>query len=191
MDYSAEFVDEDKDKLYIGIVMKRYQQLLLGGAMMAITTMASVQAEGEANTGVKSSDSIKAEARAQAQKITIKQIKIMETTGEKFILIDIRTEDEYDAAHIEGSVWIPRGQLEFKIQKLTEDPKAKLVVACRTGSRSALAMLTLKELGYQNVFSLQGGFVAWVEADYSVFNRHGELKVVDYGKEEKVTVEAP
>ncbi len=169
----------------------KMRNYLLGWAACFVAVTSGIQAEGEISGGVKSSDSIKAEARAQAQKITVKQIKIMETTGEKFILIDIRTEDEYDAAHIEGSVWIPRGQLEFKIQKLTENPKAKLVLACRTGSRSALAMLSLKEIGYQNAFSLEGGFVAWVEAGYSVFNRHGELKVVDYGKEEKVTVEAP
>jgi rhodanese-related sulfurtransferase len=86
------------------------------------------------------------------------------------IIIDVREPSEYSAGYIPGAVSIPRGLLEFKIGKEEVWDEAgmyipaktdSLVLYCRTGGRSALAVRTLLELGYQNVISLQGGWEEW------------------------------
>ena len=82
------------------------------------------------------------------------------------VLIDVREADEYNAGHIPGAVFIPRGMLEFKLSSTPElSPRdLKIAVYCKTGGRSALAALTLHEMGYINVKSIAGGFDAWVNA---------------------------
>jgi len=80
------------------------------------------------------------------------------------VLIDVREADEYGAGHIPGAVLIPRGMLEFKLSSTPEfNPRdLKIALYCKTGGRSALAALTLQEMGYINVKSIAGGFDAWV-----------------------------
>jgi len=80
------------------------------------------------------------------------------------VLIDVREADEYSAGHIPGAVLIPRGMLEFKLSSTPElNPRdLKIALYCKTGGRSALAALTLQEMGYLNVKSIAGGFDAWV-----------------------------
>ena len=102
----------------------------------------------------------------------------------QFILIDVRTEKEYLAGHIKNAIWLPRGFLEFKIQKLISDPETEIIVYCKRGSRSALSVHTLTEMGYRNVLNLEGGFEEWVGKGNSIFNLHGELEVINFEKEE-------
>ena len=100
------------------------------------------------------------------------------------VLLDIRTETEYDAGHIQGAQWFPRGKLEYYIQELIKDPNSRIVLYCRTGGRSALATLTLKDMGYTNVVDLDGGFKEWVAEGNTFYNLHGEHQVVSYQKKE-------
>jgi len=134
---------------------------------------------------LKSKDLLVSEAKAKAAHIPIDALKQKIEAGEKFILIDVRTEKEYLAGHIKGAVWISRGTLEFDIQDVTSDPKADIVLYCRSGARGSLSMLALKDLGYENVKDLDGGFKNWVSSGNSVYNMHGEAMVVNYGKKEK------
>jgi rhodanese-related sulfurtransferase len=64
---------------------------------------------------------------------------------------------------IPGAVHISRGNLETKVEAVIPRD-ANLVIYCASGNRSALAAVTLKEMGYQNVASMSGGFRGWVEA---------------------------
>ena len=79
------------------------------------------------------------------------------------VLIDVREADEYNAGHIPGAIFIPRGMLEFKLSSSPElnSRDLKIAVYCKTGGRSALAALVLQEMGYVNVKSISGGFDAW------------------------------
>tara|TARA_R110002050_G_C8583014_1_gene483833 strand:- start:32 stop:403 length:372 start_codon:yes stop_codon:yes gene_type:complete len=78
-------------------------------------------------------------------------------------LLDVREKVENDAGHIEGSEHISRGVLEMRIENnpaFTDRDKA-ILVYCKSGGRSALAAATLQEMGFSNVYSLEGGFDAW------------------------------
>lgn len=82
------------------------------------------------------------------------------------LLIDVREADEYSAAHIPGAINIPRGLLEFKLSNDVQlaERTLKLVLYCKNSGRSALAADALREMGYRNVLSLDGGIEAWQAA---------------------------
>ena len=76
-------------------------------------------------------------------------------------IIDVREADEYEQGAIKGSVHIPRGFLESRIEATVPDRTAPVILSCQSGARSAFAAKALQELGYENVTSLAGGFSAW------------------------------
>ena len=133
---------------------------------------------------VKSKKEIKTEAIAKAPHISTQQLSGYLSANEDFVLLDVRTEEEYRAGHIQGAQWFPRGKLEYYIQERIKNPDSKIVLYCRTGGRSALATLTLKDMGYSNVVDLDGGFKEWVSDGNTFYNLHGENRVVSYQKME-------
>ena len=133
---------------------------------------------------LKSKQEIKNEAIAKAPHISTQQLSGYLSAEEKFFLLDVRTEEEFQAGHIQGAQWFPRGKLEYYIQERIKDPDSKIVLYCRTGGRSALATLTLKDMGYRNVVDLKGGFKGWVTEGNTFYNMHGENRVVSYQKME-------
>ena len=102
--------------------------------------------------------------------------------GQNFLLLDIRCPDEFAAAHIQGSVNVPRGILEIAVDYgyeetvpgLAEARGRRVVVICRSGNRSILAAHTLKLMGYNNVVSLQTGLRGWNDYDLTLYNSAGE-----------------
>lgn len=100
-----------------------------------------------------------------------------ELSSDKIVLIDVGTQLEYEAGHIDSTIWIPRGSLEFLIQQLVDSADTPIVLYCRRGSRSALALKALTTLGYKNLKSLSGGLLAWAEAGHPLVNQLGKLKV--------------
>ena len=133
---------------------------------------------------IRSKQEISSEAKSKAPHITSQQLSEYLSNDEEFILLDIRTEDEYQAGHIQGAQWFPRGKLEYYVQDLIKDPESRVVLYCRTGGRSALATLTMHDMGYINVVDLNGGFKEWVAEGNTFYNLHGENRVVTYQKKE-------
>src|SRR5229473_7861607 len=84
------------------------------------------------------------------------------------VVIDVRDPDEYRDGHIEAASNISRGFLEFRIGGTVSDPKTPVVLYCQTGLRSVLAAKQLKELGYENVINLQGGYQKWAQSGLPV-----------------------
>jgi rhodanese-related sulfurtransferase len=81
----------------------------------------------------------------------------------KPVYLDVREPNEWNLGRIPGAVFIPRGTLETSVeQRIPRD--ATVVVYCASGNRSALAADTMREMGYEHVSSLRGGFRAWVDA---------------------------
>lgn len=76
-------------------------------------------------------------------------------------VLDIREADEFEQGAIAGAILTPRGLLESMVGIHVGDPDTELVLYCAAGARSALAALTLQQMGYSNVSSLEGGFNRW------------------------------
>jgi molybdopterin/thiamine biosynthesis adenylyltransferase/rhodanese-related sulfurtransferase len=85
-------------------------------------------------------------------------------TAQRPALIDVREPDEHAQGMIPGTVHIPRGFLEIRIERNVPDRQAPIVLYCASGTRSVLAARSLAELGYVHVSSLAGGFTGWKRA---------------------------
>ncbi|MCK4929062.1 MAG: rhodanese-like domain-containing protein [Methanosarcinales archaeon] len=97
--------------------------------------------------------------------VSVDDAKVMVDSGEYFLL-DVRTQEEYDAGHIAGSVLIPHTELEDRLDEVPSD--MPILVYCRTARRSAIAADVLVENGYTNVSNMAGGIVQWQDAGYPV-----------------------
>jgi len=84
--------------------------------------------------------------------------------GKHPALIDVREPDEHAQGMIPGTLHIPRGFLELRIERNVPDRGTPVVLYCASGTRSVLAVRSLTELGYTNVTSLAGGFTGWKRA---------------------------
>lgn len=110
------------------------------------------------------------EAKQKIENLSPGQVKEELNTG-KVTLIDIRESEELEqSGKIPGSVHAPRGMLEFyadsslPYHKPEFEKDNRIILHCASGGRSALAVATLKEMGYKNVAHLDGGLKAWKEA---------------------------
>ncbi|MCW8872457.1 rhodanese-like domain-containing protein [Pseudomonadota bacterium] len=153
---------------------------IYGSFLIVLVAFASMNVHG----ALKTKQEISSEAKSKAPHISSQQLAGYLSRENDFVLLDIRTEAEFAAGHIQGAQWFPRGKLEYYIQELIQDPNSRIVLYCRTGGRSALATLTLKDMGYSSVVDLEGGFKEWVAEGNSFYNLHGEHKVVSYQKKE-------
>jgi len=70
---------------------------------------------------------------------------------DKPLLIDVRTDPEWNEGHLEGAVLIPYDKIGEGIAKIAPDKKTKINLYCRTGRRSGIALETLKKLGYEDI----------------------------------------
>ncbi|MGI8476338.1 MAG: molybdopterin-synthase adenylyltransferase MoeB [Thermomicrobiales bacterium] len=84
--------------------------------------------------------------------------------GREAVAVDLREQDEVDQGALPGSIHIPRGFLEMRIEEAVRDKERHVVVYCAGGTRSAFAAKALQELGYTDVVSLAEGFGAWKSA---------------------------
>lgn len=85
--------------------------------------------------------------------------EIMDTT-EGYIILDVRTQEEYDESHIPNAILIPDTEIAEKAEEILTDKDQMLLVYCRSGRRSKLAAETLVELGYTNIREF-GGIIDW------------------------------
>ena len=115
-----------------------------------------------------------ADARARIEQLTPAQVAA-ELASERVVLVDLREEEEREAhGVIRGAIHIPRGMLEFCADGATPihvaelEPGRRAVLYCALGNRSALAVLTLTEMGFTDVAHLDGGFAAWRQAGGAV-----------------------
>ncbi|MCA1839035.1 MAG: ThiF family adenylyltransferase [Actinobacteria bacterium] len=103
------------------------------------------------------------EARARITALQPEEV-FKETIGpQPPMLVDVREGDEWRAGHVPGAIHIPRGYLELRVDEALPDKNAPILVYCAGGLRSALASVTLEELGYTNVRHMAGGINVWRE----------------------------
>jgi molybdopterin/thiamine biosynthesis adenylyltransferase/rhodanese-related sulfurtransferase len=106
------------------------------------------------------------EARQAIPEVTIDEVKNRVERGEKWALLDVREREEYREGHLDGALSLPRGFLEMRVEEAVPDKSAPVIAYCAGGVRSLIAARTLKEMGYENVVSMSGGYTAWKNAGY-------------------------
>ena len=127
---------------------------------------------------IKSSQQLVAEAKARIQETTVQQLH-NQLQDHHTILIDVLEPDEFSQGHVDRAVNFPRGMLEMKIHQhpavvahcdaaaaLQAIAAQPVYLMCRSGARSALAALSLQQMGFTQVYSVAGGFQAWLDAGY-------------------------
>ena len=92
--------------------------------------------------------------------ITAQQAKEMMDTQSNYIILDTRTQEEYDEGHIPGAILIPYDEILQKAESVLTDKNQLILVYCRSGRRSKLASEDLVKLGYQNIREF-GGIRDW------------------------------
>lgn len=100
------------------------------------------------------------DAKTRVHEIDIDEYKRMRAAGAAGQLIDVRDDNEFEAAHAQGAVHLSKGIIERDIEKTFPEKNTKLVLYCGGGFRSALAADNLQKMGYTDVISLDGGWRA-------------------------------
>src|SRR5271170_3380899 len=113
----------------------------------------------------KTSKNILDEARASIKSIDAGEArKMLDQPGT--VLVDVRESDEWRQGHIPQAIAIPRGFLELRVEEKIPDHKTPVILQCASGTRSLLAARTLHELGYENLYNLNGGFNTWKDRGF-------------------------
>ncbi len=139
--------------------------ILLSGLLFLLTNCTGIYEDGE---------ELAKDTKTRIKQISVNDLKAkIEKQEEEFFLIDVRQKSEFRKGYIEGSFFIPRGELELKIgstdfweEEFTDPPAdtTQIIIYCAKGDRGALCVESLIQIGYKNVKNLKGG--------YSAFNPH-------------------
>lgn len=94
------------------------------------------------------------------KEINIEKLHDMRLNGEEHQLIDVREHNEFEQANIGGEL-IPMATVPDNLSKIRKD--VPVIIHCRSGARSANITSYLEKAGYDNVYNLQGGILAWLD----------------------------
>ena len=138
--------------------MKKLLPLLLAAVLLLA---GCTSAAGSAGTGRSTAASASGSSNAATyQKITPEEAQQMLQDQPDAILLDVRTQEEYDTQHIEGATLLTDSDIASRAADVLPDKDAVILVYCRSGRRSAASSQQLAELGYTNVYDF-GGIIDW------------------------------
>lgn len=106
------------------------------------------------------------EVRKRVNECTVADAKTRLDRGEPLYFIDVREDHEFAKDHARGARHLGKGVLERDIETVVPDKRASIILYCGGGYRSALAADALRQMGYTNVVSMDGGIKAWRDAGY-------------------------
>ena len=92
--------------------------------------------------------------------ITAEDAKKIMDSGEDFVILDVREQDEFDQGHIPGAILIPYTKIANKAEEMLPDKDKQILVYCRSGRRSKIAAESLAKIGYTNIKEF-GGIIDW------------------------------
>ena len=113
------------------------------------------------------------DAKSRIREVNVDETRARLASGSGVRLIDVREDNEWEAAHAAGAEHLGKGIIERDIEATAPDKSTELILYCGGGYRSALAADVLQQMGYTNVYSMAGGWKAWkdsgapIEADRS------------------------
>ena len=87
------------------------------------------------------------------------------------VLVDVRTEDEYNSGYIENSLNIDYFSNDFSLNADKLDKSTPIILYCRSGKRSSMSANKISKLGFKEIYNLEGGILEWIEeGNVIVFN---------------------
>src|SRR5436190_17704676 len=107
------------------------------------------------------------EARRLVPEVSVQDVRGRLDKSDRATLLDVREKEEYREGHLDGAISLPRGFLEMRVEEAVSDKATPIIAYCAGGTRSLLAAKQLKDMGYQNVISMNGGYGAWKGAGYA------------------------
>jgi rhodanese-related sulfurtransferase len=100
--------------------------------------------------------------------ITVQTLKQYYDTNPNTCILDVRELDEWQSGHIKGALHIPKDQVAAIVEEKIPDHNTAVYIHCKGGVRSLTAAQVMRDKGYTNVFSVEGGIMAWENAGYAV-----------------------
>ena len=110
----------------------------------------------------KSASELIAEAKSRIREVRVADVKQMRARKDPVTIVDVREPMEWNLGRIPGAIHVPIGVLETKVEAAVPRDR-EVVLYCARGNRSALAADALQKMGYDNVASMAGGWVAWAQ----------------------------
>jgi rhodanese-related sulfurtransferase len=108
------------------------------------------------------------DAKSRVHENTPEDVRRKQEAGDRFHLIDVREDNEWDKGRAKGAIHLGKGIIERDIETAIPDHQSEIILYCGGGYRSALAADALQKMGYENVISMDGGWKRWVELGYPV-----------------------
>jgi rhodanese-related sulfurtransferase len=105
------------------------------------------------------------DARSRVREVSVGITRERMTTNPNARLVDVREDNEWQAGHAAVAEHLGKGIIERDIEAKVPDKSTELILYCGGGYRSALAADVLQNMGYTNIYSMAGGWKAWVEAE--------------------------
>jgi rhodanese-related sulfurtransferase len=104
------------------------------------------------------------ETRPYVKEISVEHARERLAKNRQAVLMDVREDDEWRASHAEEAVHLGKGILERDLEKQYPDPNREIIMYCGGGYRSVLTAAVAQKMGYNNVYSLIGGYKGLVQA---------------------------
>ena len=105
------------------------------------------------------------DAKTRVREVSVAETQQRMQNNSEAKLIDVREDNEWNAAHATGAIHLGKGIIERDIENTVPDKDTELILYCGGGYRSALAADALQKMGYRNVWSIAGGWKGWQEAN--------------------------
>lgn len=109
-------------------------------------------------------------SQSKVKTISVEAFKKIWDNEINIALVDVREIDEWNQAHIPGAIHIPKDLLSEHIEVKIPERQRPIYLHCLGGVRSLYAADTLINMGYEQVFSIDGGIAAWADAGYPLKN---------------------
>ncbi|HSE63862.1 MAG TPA: rhodanese-like domain-containing protein [Thermoanaerobaculia bacterium] len=106
------------------------------------------------------------DSKKRIRETTPEEIRRRQERGERFYLVDVREDNEWERGRALGAIHLGKGIIERDVERTIPDPDAEIVLYCGGGYRSALAADALQKMGYRNVLSMDGGWKRWKELGF-------------------------
>lgn len=113
-------------------------------------------------------------ARPGVPEIPVEQARKMLAENGYVILLDVREDSEWQKGHAREAVHLGKGVLERDIENLLPDKSREIIMYCGGGYRSIMTAAVAREMGYQNVYSLAGGYKALVQSQWPMSTQPAE-----------------